>query len=55
MKALFWIGIAMVVCWGIIWLGLKVAVGAIHLMLILGALLIGWGMLQRQFSSRHGV
>jgi Flp pilus assembly protein TadB len=55
MKALFWIGLALVVCWGILWLGLKIAVGAIHLMLILGALLIGWGLLHRRFSSRHGI
>jgi hypothetical protein len=55
MKAVYWIGLAMVVCWGILWLGLKIAVGAIHLMLILGALLIGWGLLHRQFSSRHGI
>jgi hypothetical protein len=54
MKALFWIGIAMVICWGILWLGVKIAAGAIHVLLILGAILIGWGLLHRQFSSQHG-
>lgn len=44
----------MVVCWGVLWLGLKIAVGAIHVLLILGAVLIGWGLLNRQLSSRHG-
>ena len=45
----------MVACWGILWLGLKITLGAIHLLLILGAILIGWGLLHRQFSSRHGI
>lgn len=55
MKVLFWIGLAMVVCWGILLLGLKITVSEIHLVLILGAILIGWGLLQRQFSSPHGI
>jgi hypothetical protein len=55
MKALFWIGLVMVVCWGLLWLGLNIALGAIHLLLILGAILIGWGLLHRQVSSRHGI
>jgi hypothetical protein len=44
MKALLWIGVVMVVCWGILWLGIKIAVGAIHLLLILGVALIAWGL-----------
>jgi hypothetical protein len=44
MKALFWIGIAMVICWGVLWLGIKIAMGAIHLLLILGVVLIAWGL-----------
>ena len=50
MKVLFWIGLAMVVCWGILWLGIKIAVGAVHLLLILGAILIGWALLRREVS-----
>jgi hypothetical protein len=46
MKVLFWLGVAMVICWGILWLGIKLAVGAIHLLLLLGVVLIGWGLLQ---------
>jgi hypothetical protein len=45
MKVLFWLGVAMVICWGILWLGIKLAVGAIHLLLLLGVVLIGWGLL----------
>ena len=45
MKFLVWIGIAMIVCWGVLWLGIKMAIGAVHLLLLLGVVLIVWGML----------
>lgn len=45
-KPLVWIGIAMVICWGVLWLGVKMAIGAVHLLLLLGVVLIGWGLLQ---------
>jgi hypothetical protein len=48
MKLLVWIGIAMIICWGVLWLGIKIAVGAIHLLLVLGLVLAGWGLLQRR-------
>lgn len=47
MKFLVWIGIAMVICWGLLWLGIKIAIGAVHLLLLLGLVLIGWGLLHR--------
>ena len=47
MKVLVWIGIAMVICWGLLWLGIKIAVGAVHLLLLLGLVLIGWGLLHK--------
>ena len=51
MKFLVWIGAAMVVCWGILWLGIKIAMGAVHLLLVLGAVLIIWGLVQRRSST----
>ena len=47
MKPLVWIGIAMLVCWGMLWFGIKLAVGAIHILLVLGLALLCWGLLQR--------
>lgn len=47
MKALVWIGLAMVICWAILWLGIKLAVGAVHVLLLLGAVLIIWGVLSK--------
>jgi len=51
MKLLVWIGLAMVICWGLLWLGIKIAVGAVHLLLLLGVVLIGWGLLRRGRGS----
>jgi hypothetical protein len=54
MKFLVWIGIAMVLCWGLLWLGVKIAVGAVHLLLLLGVVLIGWGLLHRSQGTGSG-
>jgi hypothetical protein len=51
MKFLMWIGIAMVVCWGVLWLGLKIAIGAIHVLLLLGVVLIAWALLKHERAS----
>ena len=40
MRLLAWLGIVMVLCWGLLWLGIKIAVGAVHLLLVLGIVLI---------------
>lgn len=47
MKLLVWIGIAMMICWGVLGSGIKLAVGAIHLLLAPGLALLCWGLLQR--------
>jgi Flp pilus assembly protein TadB len=46
MKILFWVGIAMVVAWAILWLGIKMAIGAVHVLLVLGLIAIVWGLIQ---------
>jgi hypothetical protein len=51
-KALFWIGLVMVVCWGVLWLGIKLAVTAVHALLLLGLVLIAWGFLHSRSASR---
>ena len=47
MRVLTWLGIAMVLCWGLLWLGIKIAVGAVHLLLLLGILLLVAGLWKR--------
>lgn len=51
MKLLVWIGIAMMICWAVLWLGIKIAIGAVHLLLLLGAALVIWGLLQKGRST----
>ena len=48
MRFLAWLGIAMVLCWGLLWLGIKIAVGAVHLLLLLGIVLIAVGFFKRR-------
>jgi Flp pilus assembly protein TadB len=52
MKPLVWLGIALIIAWGVLWLGIKMAVFAVHLLLLIGVVLIGWGLLQRGHASR---
>jgi Flp pilus assembly protein TadB len=52
MKPLVWLGIALIIAWGVLWLGIKMAVFAVHLLLLIGVVLIGWGLLHRGHASR---
>ena len=42
-----WLGIILVVAWAFMWIGLKLATGMIHLMVIVGLALIIWGFIKR--------
>ncbi len=46
MKFLSWIGGAFIIAWLVLWLGLKMVFGAVHLLLLLGVVLIVWGLVQ---------
>jgi len=52
MKSLVWLGIALIVAWAVLWLGIKLAAFAVHLLLVIGVALIGWGLLQRTAGDR---
>ena len=51
MRLLAWVGIAMVLCWGLLWLGIKIAVGAVHLLLVLGLVLIVLGFIRGKAAN----
>jgi len=51
MRFLVWIGIAMVIAWAILWLGIKMAIGAIHILLVLGLVAIAWGVMKGASSN----
>lgn len=47
MQALVWLGIVLVICWAVLWLGLKIATGFIHLLFFVGLVLVVWGLIKR--------
>ena len=47
MSALAWIGIVLVVLWLLGFLVFKVAAGLIHLLLVVGLVLLVWGLIKR--------
>ena len=44
MKFLTWIGLALIILWLVLWLAVKIAVGAVHLIALLGLVLVLWGL-----------
>ncbi len=42
-----WLGIALLVLWAVLWLGLKIVSGVIHLLVIAGVVLLVWGLVKR--------
>ena len=42
-----WLGIILVVAWAFMWLGLKIATGLIHLLVIVGLVLVVWSLIKR--------
>ena len=47
MHGLVWLGIALVALWLVLWLGLKIVSGVIHLLVIAGVILLIWGLVKR--------
>ena len=41
------IGIALLVLWGVLWLGFNIVGGLVHLLVIAAIVLIAWGLLKR--------
>jgi hypothetical protein len=47
MHPFVWLGVALVVLWAIMWLGLKIVSGVIHLLVIAGIVLLVWGLVKK--------
>ena len=47
MSPLALLGIVLIVAWAILWLGFHMVSGAVHLLLIIGAVLLIWGLVKR--------
>lgn len=46
MAALKWLGIVLIVTWLVLWLAVKITVGTIHLLLLVGLALLVVGLLR---------
>ena len=47
MSVLVWIGAILLVVWAVLWLGLKLASGIVHLIVLVAVALIAWGLMKR--------
>ena len=41
------IGLMLLVLWAVLWLGFKIVSGIVHLLVIVGIVLLVWGLLKR--------
>jgi len=48
MGVLKYLGIALIVLWLVLWLAVKITVGTIHLLLLIGAVMLLVGLLKRR-------
>lgn len=47
MHALAWIGIALLVLWAVLWLGFQLVSGIVHLLVVVGVVLLVWGLVKK--------
>lgn len=47
MQPMVMLGIILVVLWAVLWLGLKIATGLIHVLVIVGLAFVIWGLIKR--------
>lgn len=47
MHPLVWAGIMLLVLWAVLWIGFKIVSGLVHLLVIIGIVLLIWGLLKR--------
>ena len=47
MSGLVWLGILLLVAWGVLWLGFHVLGGLVHLLVIAAIVFIVWGLVKR--------
>lgn len=47
MHPFLWLGILLLVAWGVLWLGFHIVSGAVHLLVVLALAFIVWGLVKR--------
>ena len=54
MHILVWIGVVLLVSWGILWLGFNIVSGLVHLLVVVAIAMIAWGLLKRGARAVDG-
>jgi hypothetical protein len=44
---MIWLGIVLLVLWALLWLGFKIVSGVIHILVVVGVVLVIWGLIKR--------
>ena len=47
MQPMVMLGVVLVVLWAVFWLGLKIATGMIHVLVIVGLAFVIWGLIKK--------
>lgn len=47
MHPFVWLGVVLLVLWGVLWLGLKIVSGMVHLLVIAAVVFIVWGFVKK--------
>ena len=55
MHPLLWLGLLLLVAWGVLRLGLDIVSGAVHLLVVLALAFVAWGLVKRgaRVVGRH--
>lgn len=54
MSPLAWIGIALVALWAVAWIGFKIVSGLVHVLVVIGIIMIIWGLLKKGARTISG-
>ena len=47
MHPFVWIGFVLLVLWAILWLGFKIVSGLVHILIIIGIVMLVWGLIKK--------
>lgn len=47
MNGFVWLGVVLLVLWGVLWLGLKIVSGVVHLLVLAAIIFFVWGLVKK--------
>jgi hypothetical protein len=54
MHPFVWIGVVLLVVWAILWLGFKIVSGLVHILIIVGIVMLVWGLIRKGARAVRG-